>query len=356
MKKQILTAQNGESYPILTGSGLIQTCGQEISSLIKPCRVMVVSDTNVAPLYLEIVTKSLDNAGFSVNTHVVSAGEESKTVAVFGALLESFAEAKMTRTDLAVALGGGVVGDLTGFAAGCYLRGIRFVQMPTTLLSAVDASVGGKTAVNLQHGKNLAGLFHQPIAVYCDVDTLQTLSPHEMADGAAEAIKTGILGDCTLFKIYEKGNPLSQLEDVISHAVAYKSKIVSEDPEEHSVRKLLNLGHTPAHAIERLSNFDISHGHAVAIGMAMMTRAAVKRGYLNIDEGTRILHTITRNNLPVVCPFHANEMAKIASIDKKAAASEITVILPQQIGQCRMEKISISDLESLFADGLEGQV
>lgn len=355
MKKQILTTPGGESYPILTGSGLINTCGQEISSIVKPCRVMIVSDTNVAPLYLETVRKSLADAGFSVNTHVVSAGEDSKSVAVFGALLESFAEAKMTRTDLAVALGGGVIGDLTGFTAGCYLRGIRFVQMPTTLLSAVDASVGGKTAVNLQHGKNLAGLFHQPVGVYCDVDTLQTLTPHEMADGAAEAIKTGILGDPELFAIYENGNPISELEEVISHAVAYKSMIVTEDPEEHGVRKLLNLGHTPAHAIERLSNFAISHGHAVAIGLAMMTRAAVKRGYLKSVEGTRILNTIVRNNLPIVCPYQAREMAEIAAIDKKAAASEITVILPETIGRCRMEKIAISDLETLFTDGLEGQ-
>ena len=177
-----------------------------------------------------------------------------------------------------------------------------------------------------------------------------------MAYGAAEAIKTGILGDPELFAIYESGNPLSNLENVISSAVSYKSKIVTEDPEEHGVRKLLNLGHTPAHAIERLSDFKISHGHAVAIGMAMMTRAAVKRSILDCNEGTRILNTIAKNNLPVHCPFGAAEMAKIAAIDKKAAAADITVILPERIGQCRMEKLPISSIEALFADGLEGQV
>ena len=355
MKTQILRTPNGETYPIMTGSGLLDISGAETAKLVKPCRVIIVSDTNVAPLYLERTKKSFADAGFSVNTHVVSAGEDSKSVAVFGALLESFAEANMTRTDLAVALGGGVIGDLTGFAAGCYLRGIRFVQMPTTLLSAVDASVGGKTAVNLAHGKNLAGLFHQPVAVFCDVDTLDTLTPHEMADGAAEAIKTGILGDPDLFEIYEKGNPIAALEDVITHAVSYKSKIVTEDPEEHGVRKLLNLGHTPAHAIERLSNFDISHGHAVAMGMAIMAKAAEKRGILESAETARILNTITRSNLPIYCPFSAKEMAKIAALDKKAAASNITIILPEQIGVCRMEKIAISDLEAVFADGLEEQ-
>lgn len=355
MNTQILTTPQGETYPIKTGSGLLNSIGTELAALTKPCRVMIVSDSNVAPLYLEQAKKSLANAGFVVNTHVVSAGEQSKSFAVLNALLESFAEAHLTRTDLAVALGGGVIGDLTGFAAGCYLRGIRFVQMPTTLLAAVDASVGGKTAVNLEHGKNLAGLFHQPIGVYCDVDTLQTLTPHEMADGAAEAIKTGILGDTELFSIYESGKPLAQLEEIISRAVAYKSKIVMEDPQEHGVRKLLNLGHTPAHAIERLSDFTISHGHAVAIGMAMIARAAVRRGILDSDASTRILNTIKRSNLPICCPYTAADMAKIAALDKKAAASDITVILPEQIGSCRIEKMPIAALEALFADGLEGQ-
>ena len=353
MNKQILTTPSGETYPILTGSGLLGQIGTELAAVTKPCRVMLVSDSNVAPLYLDRVKQSLAEAGFAVSTHVVSTGEESKSVAVLGALLESFAEAHLTRTDLAVALGGGVIGDLTGFAAGCYLRGIRFVQMPTTLLAAVDASVGGKTAVNLAHGKNLAGLFHQPIGVYCDVDTMQTLTPHEMADGAAEAIKTGILGDPELFAIYESGNPLRQLESVISHAVAYKAKIVMEDPEAHGVRKLLNLGHRPAHAIERLSDFAISHGHAVAMGMAIVARAAVRRGLLDSDECTRILNTIKRNNLPVVCPYSAADMATIAALDKKAAASDITVILPEKIGQCRMEKMPIAELEKLFAAGME---
>ena len=355
MKKQILTTPDGESYPILTGTGLLETCGQEIAALTAPCRAMIVSDSNVAPLYLEKVVNSLKLAGFEVHTHVVSPGENSKSIAVFGALLESFAEAHLTRTDIAVALGGGVIGDLTGFAAGCYLRGIRFVQIPTTLLSAVDASVGGKTAINLQHGKNLAGMFHQPTAVYCDINTLKSLTPHELADGAAEAIKTGILGDPELFAIYETGDPENDAEEIISRAVAYKSKIVTEDPQEHGVRKLLNLGHTAAHAIELLSNFAISHGHAVAIGTAIVTRAAVKRGIMKNDEGTRIINTLKRNHLPTDSAFTAKELSKIAALDKKAAAKDITVIIPETIGRCRMEKIPISALEGLFADGLGEQ-
>ena len=233
--------------------------------------------------------------------------------------------------------------------------GIPFVQLPTTLLAAVDASVGGKTAVNLEHGKNLAGLFHQPLAVICDTDTLKTLSPHEIQDGSAEAIKHGILDDTALFDIYEHGSPADCYEEIIVRSVIYKSKIVTEDPNEKGVRKLLNLGHTAAHAIERLSNFSISHGHAVAIGTAIVTRASVKRGLLDAAEGTRILRTLQRAELPVVCPFGAAEMAKIAALDKKAANTSITVILPEAVGRCRMEKMPISALAALFADGREGQ-
>ena len=355
MNQTVLTTPAGESYPIFTGSGLLDRIGAEIAALMKPCRVMIVSDTNVAPLYLDRARKSFEAAGFTVSAHVVPAGEDSKSVAVFGELLEAFCEAHLTRTDLAAALGGGVIGDLTGFAAGCYLRGIRFVQLPTTLLSAVDASVGGKTAVNLAHGKNLAGLFHQPAGVFCDTDTLKTLPAHEVADGAAEAIKHGVLDDPVLFDIYENGEPAQEFEEIIVRSVIYKSKIVTEDPNEKGIRKLLNFGHTPAHAIERLSDFGISHGHAVAIGMAMMSRAAVRRGLLAQEDCTRILNTLRRNGLPVLCPYSAADMAKIAALDKKAAASGITVILPERIGKCRMEKLPLTELEALFADGLEGQ-
>ena len=355
MNTQILTTPQGETYPIVTGNGILQTVGSSVAKQVKPCRVMIVSDTNVAPLYLEQAVESFASAGFTVTTHVVPAGENSKSIAVFGELLESFAEAHLTRTDIAVALGGGVIGDLTGFVAGCYLRGIRFVQIPTTLLAAVDASVGGKTAIDLQHGKNLAGLFHQPIGVYCDTDTLRTLGASELEDGAAEAVKHGILEDTSLFEIFELDDYHAHFEEIITRSVKYKSKIVSEDPTETGSRKLLNLGHTPAHAIERLSNFEISHGHAVSIGIALMARASVRRNILNISECTRILNALKRNNLPTACPFDAKKMSEIAALDKKAAASEITVILPEQIGHCRMVRIPISQIEELFSEGLEGQ-
>lgn len=353
MHNEILTTQDGAQYPIVTGAGLLAQIGQTLADRVKPCRVVIVTDENVAPLYLDQAAKSLTEAGFSVSSFVTPAGESSKSVRVFGTLLEAMCEAHLTRTDLALALGGGVIGDLTGFASGCYLRGIRFAQLPTTLLAAVDASVGGKTAVNLEHGKNLAGLFHQPIGVYCDTDTLDTLPDTELKNGSAEAIKAGILGDAALFEIYENGEPQTRKEEIIVRSVQYKSKIVAEDPTEKSVRKLLNLGHTPAHAIELLSDFAIPHGYAVAIGIAMMTRSAAKRNIISKTDAGRIIRTLERTGLPTETNYTAKEMAEIALLDKKASGSSITVILPERIGRCRMETIPLSELETVFADGLE---
>lgn len=353
MRLRNLTTASGESYPIYTGAGLLEKIGEMLREILPPCRAMIVTDSNVAPLYLERACGALRGAGFEVSSEVVPAGEESKSFAVLERVTEDFAQARLTRSDLAVALGGGVVGDLTGFAAGCYLRGIRFAQIPTTLLAAVDASVGGKTAVNLRHGKNLAGVFHQPVAVICDTDTLATLDALQLADGAAEAIKQGILGDETLFGIYESGSPETELEEIIDRCVAYKASVVAADPREKGLRKLLNLGHTPAHAIELLSDFEISHGHAVAVGIAMAARAAQRGGLLRAEDRDRILSALTRANLPVTCPYSPEEMARAAVNDKKAADTHITIILPERIGHCRMETIPIQNLQDFFEAGME---
>lgn len=348
----VTVALTDTAYPVIMEQGLRHRCGSLIAEHIAPCKMAVITDENVAPHYLADVTASLEQAGFSVLPIVVAPGEGSKSFATLSRVVEALAAAKFTRTDCALALGGGVIGDLTGFAAGCYLRGISFVQMPTTLLAAVDASVGGKTAVNLDAGKNLAGLFHQPKMVLCDPQCLQTLSAHCIADGAAEAIKTSILGDGTLFEIYETGDPAASYEEIIARCVAYKAKIVAEDPTEHSVRKLLNLGHTIGHAIERASDFGISHGHAVAIGIAYVARAAVKRGLLANEDAQRILRTLQRNDLPTETAYDAATLDALTKVDKKAAGASITVILPECIGNCRMEKIALSEMRALIDDGI----
>ena len=254
------------AYEVSIGPGLLQKSGTRLKPLLGECRVAVITDSTVALLYLETVLQSLEQAGFATCSHVFPAGEGHKTLSTLSDLLEFLASQHLTRTDCVAALGGGVTGDMAGFAAAVYLRGIRCVQLPTTLLAAVDSSVGGKTAVDLTAGKNLAGAFSQPAAVLCDTDCLKSLPADVFADGAAEAIKTGVLCDETLFALFEDGTLTADPGEVIARCIAYKAGVVERDEKELGERKLLNLGHTVGHAIEKCSGFTIPHGHAVAGG------------------------------------------------------------------------------------------
>lgn len=338
-------------YTVTVGSGLLSSCGSRLREVLSPCRVAVITDSHVAPLYLDQVCASLQNAGFSVVSRVVPAGEQHKTMATLAQLLEFLAEEHLTRTDCVVALGGGVIGDMAGFAAAVYLRGIRCVQLPTTLLSAVDSSVGGKTAVDLSAGKNLAGAFFQPAAVLCDTGCLSTLPPELLADGAAEAIKTGVLCDESLFSLFESGS--LDLPEIIARCVTYKAGVVERDPTEQGERKLLNLGHTVGHAIEACSGFAIPHGHAVAAGLAIMARAAETRGWADGPLAERIAACLAQNGLPIGTNYSAEALAQAALSDKKRAGDTITVVVPRQIGLCELRKLPVSQLQSLIAAGLE---
>ena len=253
-----------------------------------------------------------------------------------------------------MALGGGVCGDLAGFAAGCYLRGIRYIQVPTTLLAAVDSSVGGKTAVDLNAGKNLAGLFFQPSAVLCDTDCLQTLSDRVFADGVAEAIKTGVIGDETLFSLFETGKVRESLPEIVARCVAIKSSIVELDEFEHGPRRLLNLGHTVGHAVEKCSAYQITHGHAVAIGMAVMARAGAKLGICTPKCATRIEHALVKNGLPISAPFPASMLAEAALADKKRTEHEIILVFPRRVGECILQKVPMRQLKDILNAGMEG--
>ncbi len=342
-----------EGYDVTIGRGIIDKCGEMLSSLLSTRRVAIVTDSNVKPLYLDRVVSSLEAAGFTVTSFAFEAGEKSKHMGTLSDILEFFAGSGLTRKDCAIALGGGVVGDITGFAAGCYMRGIDYVQMPTTLLAAIDSSVGGKTAVDLGAGKNLAGLFIQPRAVLCDVDCLSTLSPELIADGSAEAVKTGVLGDSELFSMFESGTAAEQPEEVITRCVRYKAWVVEQDEKETGLRKLLNLGHTPAHSIEKLSGYDISHGRAVAMGLALMTRAAAARGVCSSLTALRVQTALEKCSLPVTTDYTAEDMARIASSDKKRTAKGVSVVLPRDIGDCVFEEVSLEELSGLFAAGTE---
>ena len=342
------------AYEVSIGPGLLQTCGQRFKPLLGECRVAVITDTTVAPLYLETVLQSLEQADFATCSHVFPAGEGHKTLATLSDLLEFLASEHLTRTDCVAALGGGVTGDMAGFAAAVYLRGIRCVQLPTTLLAAVDSSVGGKTAVDLTAGKNLAGAFSQPAAVLCDTDCLRTLPADVFADGAAEAIKTGVLCDESLFALFEDGTLTADPGEVIARCIAYKAGVVERDEKEQGERKLLNLGHTVGHAIEKCSGFTIPHGHAVAAGLAIMARSAETLGWTEEPLAERIAACLAKNGLPTGTDYSAAALAQAALSDKKRTGDTITVVVPRRMGACELKKLPVSQLPGLIAAGLEG--
>ncbi len=332
------------SYEVLIGPGVLSESGAYLKGLFPDSRLAVITDSTVAPLYLETARESLTAAGYTVSTHVFPAGEASKNFVTLSGILEFLASVPLTRTDCLIALGGGVAGDMAGFAAACYLRGIRYVQMPTTLLSAVDSSVGGKTAIDLKAGKNLAGAFLQPSAVLCDTDCLRSLPPEVFADGAAEAVKTGVLCDESLFALFEDGSLTVNPAEVIARCVAYKAGVVKRDEREQGERKLLNLGHTIGHAIEKCSGYRIPHGHAVAAGLAIMARSAERQGMTEEPIADRICACLKAQNLPVVTEYPPDMLAEAAGADKKRSGDEITIIVPRKIGRCALEKIPVSGL------------
>jgi len=343
----------GSGYPVLIGPGLLGSCGEPLRQIISPCHAAVVTDTVVAPLYLSSVTESLLRSGYTVSSHVYPAGEVHKNLDTLSDILEFLAAEHLTRTDCVVALGGGVCGDTAGFAAGCYLRGVRLVQLPTTLLAAVDSSVGGKTAVNLRAGKNLAGVFLQPSAVLCDTDALASLPPAVFADGAAEAIKTGVLFREALFSLFEADILAADLSEIIRQCVELKGRVVEQDAFDTGPRKLLNLGHTVGHAIETCSDYTVSHGHAVAAGMAVIARAAERLGWCEAPCADRISAVLARNALPVSTVFSASALARAALSDKKRTGGEIALVVPERIGRCSVKKLPVDELEAVFAAGLE---
>ena len=335
-------------YEVVIGRGV----RQRLPELIRGKTVCIVSDTNVWPLHGETVRKLLEESGYSVFSYVFPAGEASKNGQTYLSLLNVLAENRLTRADTLVALGGGVVGDLTGFAAATYLRGVAYVQMPTTVLAAVDSSVGGKTAIDLGAGKNLAGAFWQPSYVLCDVNTLATLPMEVFRDGCAEVIKTAILFDEPLFMELVRDGLGFDWERVIARCVAHKRDIVAADEFDRGQRNLLNLGHTFGHAVESLSNFTLSHGRAVAIGTAMAARAAVHLGICDQGTATRIMWLLQKFGLPIFADRTAAELSEAALSDKKRAGDTVNLILPEKVGSCAIVPTPVSELESIMQAGL----
>ena len=340
------------NYDVLIGSGLLDTVGSHVSQFKKVSRVCIVSDSNVWPLYGGRTVASLNHSGLDSVHFVFPAGEEQKNATTYLELLNFLAENQITRTDMIIALGGGVVGDLAGFAAATYLRGISFIQIPTTLLAAVDSSVGGKTAIDLPTGKNLAGAFCQPSLVICDLDCLDTLPEEIFRDGCAEVIKYGILYDHELFASLAAAGLNFDRESVIARCVALKRDVVAEDEFDTGIRMKLNLGHTFGHGVEKLSNYQISHGRAVAIGMAMAARAANAMELCAQDVEDSILDILRTFGLPVSCDFTSEALADAMLSDKKRTGDSLSLILPRSIGACTIYPIPITEAETFIKAGL----
>ena len=349
---QEVTVHASRDYRILIGTGLLPRLGQEAARCIKGRKVCIVSETNVYPHHGAAAEESLKEAGFTVVSYVFSAGESSKNGQNYLTLLNFLAENQLTRADLLIALGGGVVGDLCGFAAATYLRGVAFIQVPTTLLAAVDSSVGGKTAIDLPAGKNLAGAFYQPSLVLCDTNTLSTLPDEIFRDGCAEVIKYGILYDRNFFDYLRSTGVSFDREKVIRRCVELKRDVVAEDEFDTGARMKLNLGHTVGHGIEAKSQFAVSHGKAVAIGTAIVSRAAAKCGMLSQADANAIVDILNAYGLPTTTEYSAEELAHFMLSDKKRSGGTVNLIIPREIGRCEIVPTPVDALTAFVEEGL----
>ena len=345
-----ITVRLARPYDIHIEAGVLARAGEYIRNTLGHCRVMVVTDDTVRALYGDALLTSLNEAGLDAVEFVIPHGEASKSTASLIDLLNTLAENAFTRTDIVCALGGGVVGDLAGFAAAVYLRGIRYVGIPTTLLASVDSSVGGKTAVDLPAGKNLAGAFHHPSLVLCDPHTLNTLPDEVLADGFAEVIKYAVIGDADLFSLLGKTDS-PDMETVIARCVSQKARIVEEDETDRGVRKHLNFGHTAGHAIELHSKFSLMHGHGVAIGMMIATEYAVRLGLCPEAVLPALSALLKKYHLPTETEYGIEDLYEASTRDKKREGNEIDVVLPTGIGSCMLKRIPISDLPVFLSGG-----
>lgn len=348
-----IPVEASRKYDVLVGNGILGDAGIFFREFIEPCKALIITDTNVEPLYCDTVTTSLLNSGYNVSHYVFTAGERSKNIHTLTAILEFAAENRFTRTDMFVALGGGVTGDITGLAAALYQRGVQYVQIPTTFLAAIDSSVGGKTAVNLLAGKNLAGAFWQPSLVLCDCDTFKTLPDSVFADGAAEAIKYGMISDLSLFEQFEDGRISNDLVNIVTCCINIKRRLVSKDEYDRGARQLLNFGHTIGHAIEKRSDYAISHGNAIAMGMLIMSKAAELMSMTREPCSKRLARTLERHGLEIVCPYGTDELLDAMLADKKRSGDQITLVMPVRPGKCQLHTVPTDDIARILELGLK---
>lgn len=350
-----VTANAPESrYDIHIAHGLLASCSP-LFAPYKGCRAAVVADSNTAPLYSYTLLEQLHRAGVEASVVILPAGEETKCVAQLARLYDAFLNAHLTRADLVIALGGGVVGDITGYAACTYLRGVHFVQVPTTLLAQVDSSVGGKVAINHPRGKNLLGAFYQPELVLVDCDTLKTLDARQVGAGLGEVIKYGCIYDRALFECLEslgtRERLMPVLDEVIARCCAIKAEYVRLDPHDHGVRMQLNFGHTLAHALENAMGYGtLLHGEAVSIGMVAAARWGETLGVTPKGTAERIRAVLEGYELMTEVPagLSAQALAATMALDKKAEGSTVRTVLLTEIGKCTGVPLTPDQLKAML--------
>ncbi len=341
LAQKTIKIKASKSYEVIIGSGLLSQVGKYVKQVINECKIAVITDDTVDKLYGTEVCDSLKASGFKVVKFVFKHGEESKNLKTYGQILEFLAENELTRTDAIVALGGGVTGDMAGFASATYLRGIKYIQIPTTLLAQIDSSVGGKTAIDLESGKNLVGAFCQPELVLVDTNTLESLSKEILTDGMGEVAKYAIL-DKKVFSLLEKDN--YNMQDLIYLCVDYKRRIVEKDEFEKNQRKFLNLGHTPAHGIEKLSGYTIAHGRAVSMGLNIILENSLKHKLVSENEYKKIKQVIFKCVGENECPYSVKEICSASFSDKKRSGDNITLVMVKGVGKISLNKISVDQL------------
>ena len=349
---------NGSSYPLYIKRGILESSGRIIKKIFPLSKIIIISDDKVFSLYGNKLKESILSNGLSVESIIVEQGEKSKSLDTMKYVFDKLIEYETSRTDVIAALGGGVVGDLAGFVSSCYLRGIKYIQIPTSLLAQIDSSIGGKTAVNLEQGKNLVGAFYHPSMVIIDADVLETLDDENFACGMAEVIKYGLIMDKDLFNVLKKYNSRGKIQPVLSKVIEKccedKLKIVQQDEKDTGLRLILNYGHTLGHALEKCNEIHISHGHAVAVGMAVFAQAGEKTGHTAKGTYYEISELLKSFSLPYSMPdVDIKKALEYAKRDKKTFNSKLKIVLLRKTGECFVHSIDYNELDKYIDDGMK---
>lgn len=351
--KSITVKTTRNEYNLTVGAGFKSKIAQFLKRDYPKSKFVIITDDNVAALYKDEITKTFEEHGLRFDVISISPGEPAKCMAMFEQIMSFLAQQSYNRADVIVALGGGVVGDLAGFVASTYLRGVSFVQIPTTLLAQIDSSIGGKTAINIPEGKNLVGAFYQPSAVYIDMEYLHTLKDEDFADGMAELVKYAVIKDAQMFEVLENESAINAdspiLQDLIVKCLKIKRDVVTMDEFDKGERMKLNYGHTIGHGLERMcaqSGTQITHGQGVARGMGAITAASERKGQTQEGTTKRIIAVLKKQRLPTdIDGFDRSEIIKGILVDKKNIADKLNIILIEQIGKAFIHEIDSSDIE-----------